>query len=334
MTNHLPPIESWSEWTRVYNDVTLWRPVVDAICAAEGISYRIIERPSSNTNAVFILDRCMVMKIYSPFWSEHDIEPKLLEVLSADGAVPVPEIIALGRYHDRATWTYLVMEHSPGLTLESLRPDLSREEVISIAAQIGAATRALHRTNIDKLEGADAGEPWEDLVARRRREVLPELLARGLVTSQVTETLAGILDDVIDDSTSRPRVVLHGDLESDHVLLSKLNGEWRVTSIIDFGDARVGVRDYEWMPLWLGLFDRNIDEMRAFIEPYEHTLLSDDALPRRIMGWTLLHDFGTDAIAELLERTSAQTPIRTFDELSNTVWPDLHSRQQRLRMVG
>ena len=71
--------------------------------------------------------------------------------------------------------------------------------------------------------------------------------------------MAGILDYVIDHSKSASHVVVHGDLESDHILLTRMNGEWRVSSIIDFGDARVGVRDYEWMPLWIGLFDRNID---------------------------------------------------------------------------
>ena len=323
LTYHLPPIESWSDWTKAYNDISLWRPVVDAICASEDIRYRSIERPRSNTNAVFILDRRLVVKIYSPFWSEHDIEPKLIEVLNADGAVPVPKIVALGRFEDRTTWQYLVIEHCPGLTLEALRPELSREEVKSIAAKIGAVTKALHQTDIGKLEGADAGETWSDLVNRRRREVLPELIDHGLVTTNVTKTLAEIMDDAINESRSRPRVVVHGDLESDHVLLSRTDREWRVSAIIDFGDARVGVRDYEWMPLWLGLFERNVDELRAFIESYDRTLLSDGSLPRRLMGWTLLHDFGSDAIAELFEKTNTPTPIETFAELCKVVWPGL-----------
>ena len=323
LSYHLPPIESWSDWSGVYNDVSLWRPVVDAICNSEGIRYQSIEAPRSNTNAVFILDRRLVVKIYSPFWSEFDIEPKLIEVLGAVGSVPVPEIVASGQYQDRVTWTYLVMEHCPGLTLEALRLEISREEVMSIAAQIGAVTRSLHQTGVDSIEGADAGESWDDLVARRRREVLPELVRRGLVTYEVAEGLAGILDYVIDHSRSAPRVVVHGDLESDHILLSRMNGEWSVSSIIDFGDARVGVRDYEWMPLWLGLFDRDIDEMRAFIESYDHRLLTDEAFPRRLMGWTLLHDFGTDAIAELLHRTNTPTPVETFGDLCQTVWPGL-----------
>ena len=78
------------------------------------------------------------------------------------------------------------------------------------------------------------------------------------------------------------------------------------------------------MPLWLGLFDRNIDEMRAFIESYDPTLMSDQALPSRLIAWTLLHDFGTDAIAELLDRTNTtSTPVKTLGDLSNIVWPGL-----------
>ena len=323
MTHQLPPIESWSDWTRTYNDIPLWTPVVDAICASEGIRYQLIERPRSNTNAVFILDRRLVIKIYSPFWSEYDIEPKLIEVLTAAGAVPVPKTIASGRYEDRTTWPYLVMQHSPGATLESLRPDLSHEELMSIATQIGAVTRSLHETDVHKLEGADAGESWDDLVDRRRREVLPELADRGLITPNVTETLADILDEVIAESRTQPRAVVHGDLESDHVLLSRTDGQWRVSAIIDFGDARIGVRDYEWMPLWLGLFDRNVTEMHAFLESYDPTLPSDTSLPRRIITWTLLHDFGTDAITELIQRTNTPTPIKSFADLSNTVWPGL-----------
>ena len=294
MTYRLPPIESWSDWTAAYNDVSLWRPVIDAICTSEGIRYRSIEAPRSNTNAVFILDRRLVVKIYSPFWSEFDIEPKLIEVLSAEGSVPVPEVVASGQYQDRAAWSYLVMEHCPGLTLEALRPDISREEVMSIAAQIGDATRSLHQTGVDKLKGADAGEAWNDLVARRRRDVLPELVGRGLVIPDVAEGLACILDYAIDHSKSAPRVVVHGDLESDHILLTRMNGEWRVGSVIDFGDARVGVRDYEWMPLWLGLFDRDVNEMRTFVESYDRTLLADEALPTR--------DHGLDAAARLRYR--------------------------------
>ena len=112
----LPTIESWSDWSATFNDVDLWRPVIDAICDSEGIRYRSIQIPRSNTNAVFILDSQLVVKIYSPFWSEFDMEATLIEVLGANRTIPVPEIVAAGRYHDRVSWNYLIMEYLDGLT--------------------------------------------------------------------------------------------------------------------------------------------------------------------------------------------------------------------------
>ena len=93
--------------------------------------------------------------------------------------------------------------------------------------------------------------------------------------------------------------------------------------MIDFGDARIGVPDYEWMPLWLGLCHRDVAVLRAFLEAYDSRLMADDALGRRIAAWTLLHDFGTDAIAELFDASGATRPARSLEALQVLVWPEL-----------
>ena len=319
----LPAIESWSDWSATFNDVALWRPMIDAICEREGISYRRTEIPRSNTNAVFILDSQLVVKIYSPFWSEFDMEATLIEVLCANGTVPVPKVITAGRYHDRVSWNYLIMERRAGLTLDAVRSDIARGDLLSIASQVGRMSRNFHDTPTALLEGVDAGESWEDLVDRRRREALTELAANGIIASEVADALDVLLEEVAVNSRRLPRVVVHGDLESDHVLLERKDGEWRITSIIDFGDAKIGVRDYEWMPLWFGLFDRDIEAMRAFLEAYDPSLLTDEELPRRVMAWTLLHDFGSDAVTELIEKTNTPTPVPTLGELRQILWPGL-----------
>ena len=319
----LPPIESWSDWSATFRDASLWRPVIDAISDAHGISYRNVEIPQSNTNVVFVLDRRLVLKIYSPFWSEFDIEPKLIDVLGASEAVPVPAIIASGQYHDRVPWGYLITEYRPGRTLDAVRPQITRDELLGIASQVGSVARALHETDVRLLGGIDAGEPWGDVVDRRRRAVLTELVDKGVIVPEVADTLAGILDDAVAASNGVQRVVVHGDLESDHILLKRESGEWRISSVIDFGDAKIGVRDYEWMPLWLALFHRDTEVMRTFFEAYDPGLLADDELPQRVMAWTLLHDFGTDAITWLLRKVEAPTPVESLDELRALLWPGL-----------
>ena len=321
LSSFLPPIESWSDWSAVFKDERVWRPVIDAVCDSEGIRYRSIETPRSNTNAVFLLDRRLILKIYSPFWSEFDIEPKLIAVLAMNGAVPVPKIVAAGRYQDRVTWRYLVMEYCSGQTLDAVRSEIARDDLLAISGQVGLVVRALHETDVGPLDGMDAGESWDDRVDRRAREALAELAHRGMIGPGVVEELSEALADVVADSRRSPRTVVHGDLESDHILLNRTDGEWRVASLIDFGDAKIGVRDYEWMPLWLGLFDRDVEAMRAFLAAYDRSLLIDDELPNRVMAWTLLHDFGTDAVAELLEKANTPTPVETVDGLLEVLWP-------------
>jgi hygromycin-B 7''-O-kinase len=319
----LPPVDSWSDWSSIFKDVGIWRPAIDAICEQEGIGYRRIEIPRSNTNAVFILDRSLVLKVYNPVWPEFDMERRLLEVLGGNGAVPTPSIVASGKLLDRLSWRYLIQEYCPGLTLEAIRPEITRDDLLGIASGVGAVVRALHRTDIRLFDGIDAGEPWGTFVGRRRREVLPELVGKGVIASEVADALADTLDEAIAGNSQTPHVIVHGDLESDHVLLERSGGEWAVASLIDFGDAKVGLRDYEWMPLWFGLFDRDIRMMRAFLEAYDPDLLTDDELPRRMMAWTLLHDFGTDAVVELLGKTNAAIPVSSIDVLQELLWPGI-----------
>ena len=251
------------------------------------------------------------------------MERRLLEVLGGNGAVPTPSIVASGKLLDRLSWSYLIQEYCPGLTLEAIRPEITRDDLLGIASGVGAVVRALHRTDIRLFDGIDAGEPWGTFVDRRRREVLPELVGKGVIASEVADALADTLDEAIAGNSQTPHVIVHGDLESDHVLLERSGGEWAVASLIDFGDAKVGLRDYEWMPLWFGLFDRDIRMMRAFLEAYDPDLLTDDELPRRMMAWTLLHDFGTDAVVELLGKTNAAIPVSSIDVLQELLWPGI-----------
>ena len=319
----LPPVDSWSDWSSIFKDVEVLRQAIDAICEQEGIGYRRIETPRSNTNAVFILDRSLVLKIYNPIWPEFEMECRLIEVLNRNWAVPAPSIVASGKLLDRLSWSYLIQEFSSGLTLEAIRPEITREDLLGIASEVGAVVRALLLTDVRLFDDIDAGESWEALVDRRRREALPELTGAGVITPGVADALAETLDEAIAGSSQTPHVLVHGDLESDHVLLERSGGEWAVASIIDFGDAKVGLRDYEWMPLWFGLFDKDIGAMQEFLKAYDPVLLTDDELPRRMVAWTLLHDFGTNAVAEQIEKTAAPTPVGSIDVLQEPLWPGI-----------
>ena len=324
----LPAIDTWAQWASLFDDVETWRPAVDAICRREGIVYERIEAPESNTNAVFILDRRVVIKIYSPFFAEFLFERSLMELLERDGVVPLPAVRAVGVLRDRRDWSYLAMEFCAGHPLDALAPELPPAALLDVAAQAGRAVRRLHAVDPQPLAAIDKGEAWAALVQRRRRRVLPELLERGLIEARVAGELEGLLDQALAAARSVRHVVVHGDLNAEHVLLQERAGRWTVAALLDFGDARIGAPDYEWMPLWLGLCNRDATVLRAFLEAYDPALPADHRLGQRIAAWTLLHDYGSDAIAELFEAGGADRPIASLEALQDLVWPGLWSSRQ------
>ena len=215
------------------------------------------------------------------------------------------------------------MEFCAGRPLDELQAEMSKAALMELAAQTGRVIRRLHELAPEPLAVVDKGERWDALVHRRRREVLPELLDRGLIVPGIVPELQALLDEAVAASRAASLVVVHGDLNAEHLLLEERNDRWDVSALIDFGDARIGVPDYEWMPLWLGLCNRDVAVLRAFLEAYDPRVLADDALGPRVAAWTLLHDFSTDAVAELFDTSGATRPARSLDALQALVWPKL-----------
>ena len=43
------------------------------------------------------------------------------------------------------------------------------------------------------------------------------------------------------------KVLLHGDITRDHLILTEKNRSWSISGVIDFGDARIGHPYYEFV---------------------------------------------------------------------------------------
>ena len=80
----------------------------------------------------------------------------------------------------------------------------------------------------------------------------------------------------------------------------------------------MGVREYEWIPLWLGLFDRNPGSARAFLYAYDSSLFDDHEFLMRAIAWTLLHDFGADELIRLRRERGQLKLVRSIEELRGT----------------
>lgn len=316
-------IDSWDDWTRVYNDVSVWRGLVDAICGQEGIGYRAIEAASANTNAVFLLDQAWALKIYSPFWDEFDFERSLLEGLGSQDEIPVPEVNGYGQIADGdgVEWSYLITRYCGERPFSEVRSELTDGEARSIATQLGGMARSLHELDVRRFANAATAEAWSEVVSQRRRAAAGELVAAGVVEAGVASSVDALLDEAMAADLAEARVVVHGDLGADHVLCALSEEGWRIETLIDFGDAKIGVREYEWMPVWTGFCGRDPVLARAFLDAYDPALAHDSQYAERAVAWSLLHDFGGDELISYWRERGRPRPFETMDELAALLCP-------------
>lgn len=316
-------VGGWDDWVRVYGDVSVWRGLIGAICEREGIGFGEIESARANTNAVFLLDRAFALKIYSPFWDEFEMERALLERLGSEEGIPVPELVGSGRIADGdgVVWAYLITRYCAARPFSEIRGELSAGEAASVAVELGRIVGRLHALDPGRFGDAAPARVWRDVVSERRRSAAGELVAAGVLDDAIAGPLEALLDGAIGSDLAGSRVVAHGDLGGDHVLCARDGEGWRIAALIDFGDAKIGVREYEWMPVWMGFCEQDAELARAFLDGYDARLLEDSAFAGRAAAWSVLHDFGSDELIRQWQEGGQARPIETIAELEALLCP-------------
>lgn len=112
--------------------------------------------------------------------------------------------------------------------------------------------------------------------------------------------------------------MLHCDLNADHVLGSFEGERWHPAGIIDFGDAMVGDRLYEFVALHLGLFRGDKRLLRTFLDDYGFDAALRRDFVRRAMGMTLLHEF--NVLSSVLPAFPEAGRVASLAELATLLW--------------
>lgn len=110
--------------------------------------------------------------------------------------------------------------------------------------------------------------------------------------------------------------LLSADLTEDHELLSFEDGHWRITGLIDFGDAVVGHADDEFVCVNLWRFRADQDLLRALLHGYGYQ--PDQGFNRRMMGYSLLHRFAD--MRPWIDEFGGSENVRSWEQLQRHLW--------------
>lgn len=311
-------VDTWQEWCRVFNKVETWRPLIGEIGRRTGFSASEVRPGYGGTNAVFILDERVVVKIISPFFrNDYQRELEVYHLLEQDHALPTPRVLGEGTLEGAQPWSYMVLSLLPGERLGAVWPQVPREDRFAIARELGQFTRLLHVRPVDGIASMDTSrEAWVRFVGSQTERAVEYFHEQG-VPSHLLDRLPEYLQEVqpLCPSQFEP-CLLNCDLTDEHGLLSLVDGHWRITGLIDFGDAEVGHADYEFVAVNLGCLWADRALLRAFLEGYGYSL--DERFNQRLMGYSLLHRFAD--MMHWVDRFGGPGEIRSWEQLRRHLW--------------
>ncbi len=322
-----PDIPDRAHYGRVFTDVSFWMPYVRAICARHDLACDAVTAGYPGTNPVFVVDESHVIKLYTDFFDgsrSRAVERAVYGLLARRSSLarqpvlPAPRLMAEGDLYPPGTcpsgawrYPYLITTALPGRSLTEA--PIGASDRLALARTLGEALAALHTVPVEGLAAFPPGE-WDAFLCARRATCAADQAAWGTLPPHLVAQIEDYLPAPDELLAEGRRGLIHADLNADHVLGRVEAGGWRLTGIIDFGDARVGDLAYELVALHLGLFGCDRALLGEFLR-WHGGFTPDAAFARRAMAMTLLHEF--DVLVDVPPEILAAPDLET---LAGALW--------------
>ena len=291
-----------------------WLPVALDIARGHGLDVGSPHVFSTGTNLVVGLGERLILKIFPPLLHAQFVSERgSLTQLAGRLHLPIPEIVAEGT---RDGWPYLVITRLAGTLGSEAWPSLPEVQKERLLRQIGETIASVQRAPLGPL--APIEPRWDDFM----RKQMQGCRARHERLGLAPKFLSGF-DDLLRDAArlipmDAPPVILTGEYIPENFLLACDDGEWSLAGLFDFGDVRVGWRDYDLLGPSAFMAAGRPGRVRSLLEGFGYATL-DFTLRRRLMALMLLHhasDLNSHICIE-----GWQEKANDLVELQDLIWP-------------
>ncbi|KAJ5077904.1 aminoglycoside phosphotransferase-related-related [Anaeramoeba ignava] len=324
----LPKIENWEKWGTLFTNKDIWKDIIISICEKHGIKFKEMEAGFPGTNAVFVLDKKYVIKIFAPECSEDfRKEMNCLNLFSSCENMKFyqPKILFYGNYQDRREWIYLIISFIEGEAIRDERDKIKKENMVEIVEHLAALVKEMHQMDYcqneywEKLKGK---LNWQNYFEKKKKETLESLREAKLVNDKAISEMEEKFKKIFDLDQEVDFVLVNGDLTEDHLLIKKSVQEptsYRVSGLIDYGDAMIAPCEYEFVALWGSLLDFDPFLFHKFIIKYNKEINFDTSFRDKMMCFTLIHEFSFLIIKDFLTKKRIEK-ISSWDQIRDIFW--------------
>lgn len=270
---------------------------------------------SEGTNIVFAYGKNQVIKIFPPF-HQNQYQSERLVLQHVHNKLPV-KTPALQHYGEFSGWPYIVMSQLDGTLLETLWEEMDHANKKIILSELGALIKEVHALPTEGLEAIDSH--WEQFIEKQIINCVKQHQSKQL-PEELLQQIPNFLDSIkpILPKISQP-VILTGEYTPMNFLVKQTDGIWHIDGLIDFGDAMLGLPEYDLLGPGAFLIQGDKALLKTFLTAYGYTKEElTQHLSRQLTALMLLHQYSNLNIQVRIE--GWKNKVKTIQDLENLVW--------------
>lgn len=314
--NILPLIDSFEEYEHFKaENINVLEKAARSIMAIHDLPDEPLSLFVDGTNVVFAYGKTKVIKISPPFHREQfNSEILVLRFLQNKLSVKTPNLQFAGEI---SGWSYLVISQLDGTLLESLWETMEHKNKIIIMQQLGALIREVHALTTEGLESIDCH--WPKFIENQMRNCVIQHqsthLAQVLI-NQVPEYINSIKPNLL--KIGKP-VLLTGEYTLMNFLVKQVSGVWHVDGLIDFGDAMLGLPEYDLLGPGAFLIQGDKELLKVFLMAYGYSAeMLTQNLSHKMTALMLLHLYSNLEVQVRVK--DWKDKVKNLQELEDLVW--------------
>ena len=270
---------------------------------------------SDGTNIVFSCGEDKVIKIFPPFHqSQFESERLVLKHLDGNLSIKTPTLEHEGEMFG---WPYIIISKLEGTNLETLWETMPHNNKVIILRELGQLIREVHALPTEGLEAIDCH--WPQFLEKQIANCVEQHQTKGLPDALLQQLPAYI--DSIKKALPKIKkpVILTGEYTPMNFLVKQVDGIWHISGLIDFGDAMLGLPEYDLLGPGAFLIQGDKQLLREFLTAYgylPHEMT--DILSRQLMALMLLHQYSNLNIQVRIPYWKDK--VHSLKDLENLVW--------------
>lgn len=270
---------------------------------------------SDGTNIVFSYGENKVIKIFPPFHqSQFESERLVLKHLNGKLSIKTPILEHEGELFD---WPYLIMSKLEGRNLETLWETMPHNNKVIILRELGELIREVHALPTDGLEAIDCH--WPQFLEKQIANCVEQHQTKGL-SANLLQQLPAYLNSIKEalPKIKKP-VILTGEYTPMNFLVTQEDGIWHISGLIDFGDAMLGLPEYDLLGPGAFLIQGDKQLLREFLTSYGYLPNEmTDMLSHQLMALMLLHQYSNLNIQVRIPNWKDK--VNGLKDLESLVW--------------